>query len=161
MKKLAFFGFLTSLLIMAGSALAEDNPATLTTKGYVDKGLRTVYQKIDAEKANKDDVYTKEQVYTKTEIDNAGFLTTAAIEGKADADSVYTKEEIDNAGFLTTAAIEGKADADSVYTKEQIDNAGFITSEDVESGKKYVYTSNGWDAITVEDTFDPDFDFGG
>ena len=122
MRKAVFFGFLTSLLVMTGSVLAD--PVVLPTQDYVDKGLRAVYQKIDAAKANKNDV--------------------------------YTKDEIDNAGYLTTADIDAKVDLDDVYTKEEIDNAGYITDENVESGKKYVYTSAGWNAITVEDTFDPD-----
>ena len=179
MKKLAFFGIMTSVSIMTGAALADS--AVLTTQGYVDKGLRTVYQKIDAEKANKNDVYTKQEieakgylttadvenkanaadVYTKQEIEAKGYLTDADIDAKANAADVYTKQEIEAKGYLTNADIDAKANAADVYTKDEIDNAGFITSGDVEDGKKYVYTSNGWDAITVEDTFDPDFDFGG
>ena len=148
MKKIAFFGFLTSLLVMSGSAFAAT--VTVASQQYVDDGLRAVYRAVDTVKANAADVYTKD------EIDNAGYLTSADIDAKANAADVYTKEEIDNAGYLTTAAIDGKADADDVYTKEEIDNAGYITAEDVESGKKYVYTSAGWDEIVVEDTFNPD-----
>ena len=185
MKKVAFFGIMTSVSIMTGAALADS--ATLTSQAYVDDGLRAVYRAVDNVKANKDDVYTKGQVYTKEEIEakgyltnvdidtkaNAadvytkeeieakGYLTNVDIDAKANAADVYTKEEINNAGYLTTADVENKANAADVYTKDEIDNAGFVTSQDVESGKKYVYTSNGWDAITVEDTFDPDFNFGG
>jgi len=159
MKKVAFFGIMISVLVMTGSALADS--AVLTSQSYVDDGLRAVYRAVDAVKADKDDVYTKDQVYTKEEIEAKGYLTNADIDAKANAADVYTKEEIEAKGYLTTADIDAKANAADVYTKDEIDNAGFITSEDVEDGKKYVYTSNGWDAITVEDTFDPDFDFGG
>lgn len=166
MKKIAFSGFMASMLMVTGAAFAagETNTASLTTKGYVDAGLKAVYKAVDDVKADKTTVTAltstvadkadASSVYTKTEIDEAGFLTSADISGKADADSVYTKTEIDEAGFLTsadisgkadtatvtalTSTVAGKADADSVYTKTEIDNAGFLTSADVA-----VYTGTG------------------
>lgn len=63
--------------------------------------IDTLADEVDA-KANASDVYTKSQVYTKTQVDNkvkevaddiSGINTQLA--GKADASSVYTKSETD------------------------------------------------------------------
>ena len=59
MKKIAFTGFVVSMLL--GSAFADTVDSSsivpLTTKNYVDDGLRYVYDK----KADKEDVYTKQE----------------------------------------------------------------------------------------------------
>lgn len=73
--------------------------------------IDTLADEVDA-KANASDVYTKSQVYTKTQVDNkvkevaddiSGINTQLA--GKADASSVYTKSETDTkiSNDLTTA----------------------------------------------------------
>ena len=59
MKKVAFFGFMASILMLSGAAFAADAEATLTTQGYVNDGLKALYKKINNEKADADTVYTK------------------------------------------------------------------------------------------------------
>jgi len=153
MKKIAFSGFMLSLLMATGAAVAAGN-ATLTSQDYVDKGLRTLYGVIDAAKANKTDLDDKadaddleelagtvddlstaveskadaSDVYTKAEADET-FLTTASIAGKANASDVYTKTEADET-FLTTASIAGKANASDVYTKAEADET-FLTTASI------------------------------
>ena len=56
-------------------------------------------------KADASDVYTKTQVYTKTEADTL-------LNAKADASTTYTKTEVDT-------AVGAKADASDVYTKSE------------------------------------------
>ena len=185
MKKIAFSGFMLSLLMATGAAVAASN-ATLTTQDYVDKGLRTLYGVIDAAKANKTDLDDKadaddleelagtvddlstaveskadaSDVYTKAEADET-FLTTASIAGKANASDVYTKTEADET-FLTTASIAGKANASDVYTIEEADEK-FLTPPEIEENedKMFLYTSDGWSEITVKDTFPDSYNFGG
>ena len=214
MKKIAFSGFMASILMITGAAFAagETNTASLTTKGYVDKGLRDLYSAvgsklgsgangydIDAKtlKVGGADVLTSADIADKADVTTVTALSSAiadkadaddltalssTVAGKADASSVYTKAEIDEAGFLTTAdvadkadattvtalsstvnalstavsskadattvtalssTVAGKADANSVYTKTEIDNAGYLTSADVA-----VYTGTG--LVTVD-----------
>lgn len=59
--------------------------------------------------------------YTKTEIDNKGFITTSAIsdmETKTHAGQTYQAK----GSYLTSSDIAGKANSSDVYTKTQIDN---------------------------------------
>ena len=67
-----------------------------------------------------------------------------AISGKANSDDVYTKTEIDQKGFLTSADIQNKADKSTTlagygitdaYTKTEIDGKGFLTEHQDISGK--------------------------
>ena len=73
----------------------------------------------DTSKANSADVYKKTETYSKTEIDEKGFLTSTDIANKADKATTlagygitdaYTKSEIDGKGFLVDSDIENKAD---------------------------------------------------
>ena len=126
MKKIAFTGFIASMLL--GSAFADTiDPASivpLTTKKYVDDGLIYVYRL----KANKDSVYTKDQVYTKTESD-AKYLTSVE-------------------PYVGTNGVA-------------INNHNVGLNVNAQAGSMYVYTSNGWSELSVEDewnaeTFDPE-----
>ena len=117
MRKIVFFGFMASVLIYTGAALADS--ATLTTQDYVDGGLRALYRTIDGKKADTTKVYTKEEADGK-------FLTEHQdVSGKADAATTlsgygitdaYTKSEVDTkvanivAGDMTEA-LSGKQDA--------------------------------------------------
>ena len=59
-------------------------------------------------KADVDNVYTKEEVYTKNEVDNI-------VSAKADQETTYTKTEVDN-------IVSTKADVETTYTKEEVDS---------------------------------------
>lgn len=131
MKKIAFFGFMASMLF--GSAFAAvTESATLTTKSYVDDGLRYVY----GVKADKDSVYTKNEVYTK--------------------DDVYTKQESD-AKYLTSVDIAGMDG--TAYTADKgiaINNHKVELDVDANEGSMYVYTSGGWVELPVRNQWNPD-----
>ena len=60
---------------------------------------------LQTSKADASDVYTKSQVYTKTEAD-------ALLDDKADQSTTYTKTEVDT-------AVNAKANSSDVYTKSQ------------------------------------------
>ena len=59
--------------------------------------------------------------YTKTEIDNAGYIT--------DLSNYYTKAEVD------TEIANVSVDLSGYYTKTEIDNAGFLTSHSLGDGE--------------------------
>ena len=185
---------MASILMVSGAAFADS--AALTTQGYVDAGLKAVYKAIDAVKADADDL----DDLTET----VGTLSDT-VATKADASDVYTKKQIDDKGFLTTASIEGKQDtisdlsniragaaAGATALQPQADissltnDAGYLTAADVAvyqpvenggvsideehnvklsvtpvSGSMYVYTSGGWSALNVEGTFPDNFNFAG
>ena len=44
MKKIVFSGFMASVLMASSAAFAEESATALTTKNYVDSGLRAVYR---------------------------------------------------------------------------------------------------------------------
>ncbi len=67
--------------------------------------------KLDTNKANANTVYTKDQTYTKTEVD-------AELDKKANADTVYTKDQTYTKTEVD-AELDKKANADTVYTKDQ------------------------------------------
>ena len=48
MKRIAITGFMASILMATGVAIAAEGNTVLTTKNYVDSGLRAVYQSIDS-----------------------------------------------------------------------------------------------------------------
>ena len=109
---------------------------TYATKTALSEGL--------AAKANSADVYTKSDVYTKTEAD-AAFMTNAEVEAK---------------GYATTTAmntaLEGKADKGTTlaaygitnaYTKTEAD-AAFMNSTEVESA----ITAKGYATTTAMNT---------
>lgn len=93
-----------------------------------------------ANKVNSADVYKKSETYSKTEIDEKGFLTSSDIADKADKSTTlagygitdaYTKTEIDDKGFLVDSDIVNKADKATTlagygitdaYTKTEVYN---------------------------------------
>lgn len=120
MKKIAFT--MASILVATGAAFADDH-TTLTTKNYVDSGLRAVYQKV---KANGDAITNIQTVLNGDEttetpgliqdvadLKAADFLTADDIAGKADQSDLDTLS-----GTVTTlqTTVEGKADASTVTT---------------------------------------------
>ena len=65
-------------------------------------------------------------VYTKDEIDEFGFLTSADAQ-----DTIYSKTEIDNMGFLTEhQSLRNYYTKNDVYSKAQIDEFAFLTGAD-------------------------------
>ena len=78
--------------------------------------------------------------YTKTQIDNKGYLTAipseyiTSTELETELGSYYTKAEINNKGYLTAVPSEYVTETElstslnSYYTKAQIDNKGYLTS---------------------------------
>ena len=120
MKKITFTGFFALMLMFSGAAFAVEDSAILTTKSYVDDGLRYVYGV------------------------------------KADKDAVYTKEESDERYIKSI-------DLDEMDTTEYSGQNGVTVDEhnvklDVtpSEGSMYVYTSDGWAELEVQDEWSSD-----
>lgn len=75
--------------------------------------LNTLAEKLSEDKADKDDVYDKDNTYNKTEIDGALNL-------KADKTDTYTKSEVYNK-TETDNLLDLKADKSTTYTKTESD----------------------------------------
>ena len=115
-------GFITSTDIPEGAAASTTVPKMA---GVAAVGTEMAFARgdhvhpSDTSKANSADVYKKTETYSKTEIDDKGFLTSTDIANKADKATTlagygitdaYTKSEIDGKGFLVDSDIENKAD---------------------------------------------------
>ena len=117
-----------------GTGAVESGNGELVTGGTVYDALEDVKtdmnDKLDA-KADKDDVYTKDE-------------TDTLLDGKADKDDVYTKTETDT--LLDEKAdkseLDAKADKDEVYTKDETD-----TKLDAKADKDDVYTKTETDTL--------------
>lgn len=139
MKNLTFTGIMASILMTTGAAFAagEVELATLTTKGYVDAGLKAVY-KTAATAAS--DAST-----------NASNIATNSAAIATNAENIAT-----NANSITAlqAAISGLDGA--AYSGV---NGVTISDHDVglnvtaTGNNMYVYTASGWAALPVEDTW--------
>lgn len=120
MKKITFTGFFMSVLMASGAAFAVEDSAILTTKNYVDDGLRYVY----GVKADKDDVYTKDEADNK-------FLTSVDLSG------------------LDTTSYSGQNGV-------TVDGHNVKLNVTPETGSMYVYTSDGWSELEVQDEWSAD-----
>lgn len=172
MKKIAFFGFMASILTASGAAFADD--ASLTTKGYVDRGLRVVYQTMDAAKADKttvdtlsgtvntlSDVITDETSGLESKASQASLDTlTQTVNGKADSATVTALQQQVN---TLSGAVDGiEYTGQNGVTVTENDEIELAIPGDATSGSKYVYTvGTGWSPLSVEDTFPEEFDFDG
>lgn len=109
---------------------------TYATKTALSEGL--------AAKANSADVYTKSDVYTKTEAD-AAFMTNAEVEAKGYATTTAMNTALEEkADKGTTLAAYGITNA---YTKTEADTA-FMSSSEVESA----ITAKGYATTTAMNT---------
>jgi hypothetical protein len=88
-------------------------------KSYVDDALE--------EKANKGDVYSKDEIDIKLETKADISYVDEVLESKTDKTDIYTKDEVDiklndkaNVSYVDEA-LEEKANKDDVYTKEKVD----------------------------------------
>lgn len=171
-------GFITSNDIPEGAAASTTTPKM---NGTAAVGTEMAFARgdhvhpSDTTKANKADVYTK------TEIDDKGFLVATDIANKADKATTlqgygitdaYTKTEIDGKGFLIATDIANKADKATTlqgygitdaYTKTEVD--GKLSSVYKPAGSVYFanlptpgatnlgYVYSLMDAFTTDDRF--------
>ena len=143
-------GFITEAQVPEG-AVASNAPPTMNGTAAV--GTETAFARgdhvhpSDTSKANVSDVYTKIEVYTKTEIDGKGFLTEHQdISNKADKATTLAGYGITDA--YTKLEIDGKLS--SVY--KPAGNIHFIDlPEPSASNLGYVYSM--LEAFTTDDRF--------
>lgn len=103
-------------------------------------------------------------VPTKTSdlTNDSGFLTAHQdISGKADKAEIPTKTSdlTNDSDFVTETDLDDYALSAEIPTKtsDLTNDSGFVTNARVDSDSKYVYTTEGWEALEIEATFDPDF----
>ena len=143
-------GFITSTDIPEGAAASTTVPKM---DGTATVGIETAFARgdhvhpSDTSKANVSDVYTKIEVYTKTEIDDKGFLTEHQdISNKADKATSLAGYGITDA--YTKLEVDGKLS--SVY--KPAGNIHFIDlPEPSASNLGYVYSM--LEAFTTDDRF--------
>ena len=128
MKKAVFFGFMASMLIATGAALADS--AALTTQGYVNAGLKAVYKAVDEVKADKTTVNTLSgTVNTLSDVitdANSGLATKAS---QSDLNELANTVNDESTGLATKASassvetltqtVSGKADSTTVTALQQ------------------------------------------
>ena len=83
-------------IVISGGTLTDEQVKNLATKEELNS------------KANVSDVYTKDSVYTKNEVD-------AYLAAKADSATTFTKDEVNG-------LVNAKANVADVYTKDEIDD---------------------------------------
>lgn len=103
--------------------ISSDQSATSAMLASIQKNTQDILLK-----ANADDVYTKEEVYDKSQID-------IKLNAKAEASNVYSKTEVDS-------KLNDKANASNVYTKSEVSN--FLSEkQDVLKDGQTIKTING------------------
>lgn len=170
MKKIMVFGFMVSILMGQVPAFAEEEPTTtktdasttaLTTKDYVDKGLKYVYK--NAANATYSDAVNYKAGTVGAEIKN--------IKNKANNPAAGAYDNADSG--LTANTIQGAIDE----LAGEIDNLPAATTYEggvgiaVENGvvglkgvtasaaanKTFVFKDGSWQELEVEDEWNEDF----
>ena len=172
MKKTLTSGLVLSMLIGVGSALADEAATALTTKNYVDTGLKAVYGVAHSASTilgDSNEGLVKDVIDLETTVgDNEGGL----VKGVSDLKTTVG----DNEGGLvkkvtdletTVQTLEAATDSDTIYTAgtgisiDSADNnavavAGLAaTTEAANQDKKYIYQNGVLTALDVENTWDP------
>ena len=102
----------------------------------------TQQNEIDSTKANKNDVYIKDEVYTKAETDqaitNKGYITSTAVDNKLT--NYVTNSNLNNTlnNYITNTTLEGKgyitsSALDGYTTESFVEGKGYQTSTQVTS----------------------------
>jgi len=151
MIKKATVGFIASLLMASGSAIAAEGDASLTTKHYVDEGLRAVYRTATESAAENAASITNLQTTLSTALGEEATRATTA-ETALDERLTTAESDIDElqetVNALDGVAYEGE---NGVYVEDH--KVGLDV--EAEEGEMYIYTSTGWSALPVQDTWDP------
>ena len=102
--------------------------STLTAK-LGEYRTATAQNAIDSTKANAEDVYTKDYVYTKQETESAitdkGYITSNQVDTKLN--NYVTNTTLEGKGYITNAALDGYA------TESFVEGKGYQTSTQVNS----------------------------
>ena len=173
MKKMLTSGLVLSMLIGVGTALADEPVTSLTTKNYVDTGLKAVYvvanraDTILADSEGNGLVKDFDNLQTTVGNSDRGLVKDVDdlqdVVGDAEGGLVKDVTELQSA----VATIQGTADNDTTYTDgtgiviDTADNnaisvAGLAaTTEEANQGKKYLYQNGQLTALDIENTWDP------
>ena len=159
MKNVTITGIMASMLMTTGVAFAAgEADAFLTTKNYVDAGLRAVYQ--TASDAASDASTNASNIATNSAAiaSNASSITTLQGTVGEHTTSIATNAEniAANASSITAlqAAISGlDGAAYSGVNGVTISDHNVSLNVNATEGNMYVYTSSGWSELDVVDTW--------
>lgn len=151
MKNIKLTGFMASLLMTTGVAFADEADASLTTKKYVDAGLRAVYQVADGAAT---DAATNASAITNLQssvsehadaINQLGELVGSVAEGEGLAyDVSVLQSTVNNLDGVAYSGTNGVTVSDHQVGLDV----------EAEEGNMYVYTTEGWQPLPVENTWD-------
>jgi len=170
MKKIAITGFMASIMMASGAAMADIT--SLTTKGYVDDGLRAVYSVAKGAADDVADLETEVSVHDSAISTLQSNLTTEA-GARESADSAINAKigstSIGVEGTTITGAIKTLQDTVGGLDGTEYTGTNGVTvsghsvelalPENPVAGASYVYKpgtgpGTGWTALSVEDTWD-------
>jgi len=161
MKNVTFTGIMASILMTTGATFAATADASLTTKGYVDAGLKAVYTT-----AHAADVTASANASSIASLQSAVNQNASAIEGlqssvsnNASAIEDLQSSVSENASAITSLQSTVNAIDTTPYTFEngvKVDSATNTVGLDVtaEEGKMYVFkggadSSASWEELEV------------
>jgi hypothetical protein len=167
MKKSVLYSLIASMSMISAAAsaapVADDSTASLTTKGYVDAGLKYVYDAINGDVTN---LQTALSDGNGGLVDVGDLATTVGATGTGENPStglVGDVEELqDKIGTATAGNVPGTGLTGRVENLENavetLDNLG---TDDLDANKKYILQTDGqgqgsWSEIAIESTWNPE-----
>ena len=166
MKKGILYGLVVSASIFSIGAyadpVADDNTSALTTKGYVDAGLKYVYDAINGDVTN---IQTALSDGNGGLVDVGDLATTVGATGTGgnpstglvgDVEELQGKIGTATAGNVPGTGLTGRVE-ELESAVETLDNLG---TDDLDANKKYILQTNAqgqgsWSEIEVESTWNP------
>ncbi|MBQ6012277.1 MAG: hypothetical protein IJL23_04140 [Alphaproteobacteria bacterium] len=162
MKKSVLYSLIASISMVSAGAyadpVADASSSALTTKGYVDTGLKYVYDSIQSDVGDIQVDVTNLQNTVGAPASGGNAATGLVGDVEALQDAVGTAGQGEQPGTGLTGRVESLEDA--VTT---LDNLG---TDDLQANKKYILQTNSdgegsWSELEVESSWNPGFLTGG
>ena len=165
MNKIIFSGFMASIMMASSAALADEAASSLTTKNYVDSGLRAVYS--TASSAATDATTALGQIETLSGTTDGLVTDVSGLQGTVgnsesglvhDVNALETVVGNSESGLVQRVdQLEATSRVYSAGDGITINNNGVVGingAAETEEGKMYVYKDGALSAMPVEDTWD-------
>ena len=159
MKNVTITGIMVSMLMTTGVAFAAgEADAFLTTKNYVDAGLRAVYRTASdaaSSAATNAGNITSLQTSVSSNADNISSLQTAVSSNADNIEALQTavSSNASDIEALQSAVSSLDSTAYSGVNGVTISDHNVSLNVDATEGNMYVYTSSGWSELDVVDTW--------
>ncbi len=163
MKKSILYGLMTSLVVLSSAAYAtepeaDDQTSALTTKGYVDAGLKYVYD-VASGTSNGAVQNLQNAVGTAGQDEQPGTGLTGRVESLEDTvgdDSSGLVKDVDDVKDALSNGNGGYIDVSALKTT--VDTLDSLSTDGLENNKTYVLQTNGsgegsWSEIEIESTW--------